>query len=92
MTDDIFRTVRELLQSRDCVLMGNAVNTEGKLYDDSVSNLTAILAMADGCNAMMAGLEAASEYLATSSYFDRAKWLAVRETVDAAIAKAKGEA
>ena len=43
MTDDIFRTVRELLESSDCVLMGNAVNTEGKLYDDSVANLTAIL-------------------------------------------------
>lgn len=43
MTDDIFRTVRELLENSDCVLMGNAVNTEGKLYDDSVANLTAIL-------------------------------------------------
>jgi hypothetical protein len=92
MTNDIFRTVRELLQSNKCVLMGNAVNNEGELYDDSVENLTAILAMADGCNGMMAGLEAASGYLATSSYVDRAKWLAVRETVDAAIAKAKGEA
>ena len=47
MTDDIFRTVRELLESSDCVLMGNAVNTEGKLYEDSVANLTAILAMLD---------------------------------------------
>ena len=45
MADDIFRTVRELLESSDCVLMGNAVNTEGKLYDDSVANLTAILAL-----------------------------------------------
>jgi hypothetical protein len=45
MTDDIFRTVRELLQSNKCVLMGNAVNNEGELYDDSVANLTAILAM-----------------------------------------------
>lgn len=43
MADDIFRTVRELLENSDCVLMGNAVNTEGKLYDDSVANLTAIL-------------------------------------------------
>ena len=42
---DIFRTVRELLQSNKCVLMGNAVNNEGELYDDSVENLTAILAM-----------------------------------------------
>ena len=47
MTDDIFRTVRELLESSDCVLMGNAVNNEGKLYEDSVANLTAILAMQD---------------------------------------------
>ena len=45
MNKDIFRTVRELLESSDCVLMGNAVNTEGRLYDDSVENLTEILAM-----------------------------------------------
>jgi hypothetical protein len=45
MTDDIFRTVRELIQSNKCVLMGNAVNNEGELYADSVENLTAILAM-----------------------------------------------
>lgn len=42
MSKDIFRTVRELLENRDCVLMGNAVNTEGKLYDDSVENLHAL--------------------------------------------------
>lgn len=42
MKNDIFRTVRELLENRDCVLMGNAVNTEGKLYDDSVENLHAL--------------------------------------------------
>ena len=47
MANDILRTVRELLESSDCVLMGNAVNTEGKLYEDSVANLTAILAMLD---------------------------------------------
>lgn len=41
MNKDIFRTVRELLESSDCVLMSNTVNTEGKLYDDSVENLTA---------------------------------------------------
>lgn len=39
MNKDIFRTVRELLENRDCVLMGNAVNTEGQLYEDSVANL-----------------------------------------------------
>lgn len=52
MTDDIFRTVRELLESSDCVLMGNAVNTEGKLYDDSVANLKAILALQERYDAM----------------------------------------
>ena len=54
---DIFRTVRELLENSDCVLMGNAVNTEGKLYDDSVENLTAILAMQDRYSEMLAALE-----------------------------------
>ena len=57
MTDDIFRTVRELLENSDCVLMGNAVNTEGKLYDDSVANLTAILAMQRRYEAMRIALE-----------------------------------
>jgi hypothetical protein len=57
MTDDIFRTVRELLENSDCVLMGNAVNTEGKLYDDSVANLTAILAMQERHNAMRTALQ-----------------------------------
>jgi hypothetical protein len=90
MTNDIFRTVRELLQSNKCVLMGNAVNNEGELYDDSVENLTAILAMADGCNAMLAALTDASAYLSKCSYVDRAKWLAICATVDEAITKAKG--
>jgi len=52
-----FRTVRELLANRDCVLMGNAVNTEGKLYEDSVENLTAILAMQDSYNEMLEALK-----------------------------------
>jgi len=54
---DIFRTVRELLQSNKCVLMGNAVNNEGELYDDSVENLTAILAMQDSHKDLLAALE-----------------------------------
>jgi hypothetical protein len=54
---DIFRTVRELLENSDCVLMGNAVNTEGKLYDDSVENLTAILAMKQDYEAMRTALD-----------------------------------
>ena len=52
-----FRTVRELLVNSDCVLMGNAVNNEGKLYDDSVENLTAILAMQDSYNKMRTALD-----------------------------------
>jgi len=43
MTKDIFRTVRELLESRDCVLTGNAVDPNGVLYPDSITNLTALL-------------------------------------------------
>jgi hypothetical protein len=58
MTNDIFRTVRELIQSNKCVLMGNAVNNEGELYADSVENLTAILALKDSYNEMLAALEA----------------------------------
>lgn len=57
MTEDIFRTVRELLANRDEVLMSNAVNTEGKLYDDSVANLTAILAMQGRYDAMRTALQ-----------------------------------
>jgi hypothetical protein len=57
MADDIFRTVRELLENSDCVLMGNAVNTEGKLYDDSVENLSAILAMQGHHDRMYTALE-----------------------------------
>lgn len=42
MSKSIFRTVRELLVNRDEVLMSNAVDTEGKLYADSVENLHAL--------------------------------------------------
>jgi hypothetical protein len=38
--------------------MGPAVNNEGELYDDSVENLTAILALKDSYNEMLAALEA----------------------------------
>jgi len=57
MTDDVFRTVRELLESSDCVLMGNAVNTEGKLYEDSVANLTKLLEMEKNYARMYIALE-----------------------------------
>ena len=53
-----FRTVRELLVNRDEVLMSNAVDTEGKLYADSVENLTAILAMKQDYDAMRSTLNA----------------------------------
>ena len=53
-----FRTVRELLVNRDEVLMSNAVDTEGKLYADSVENLTAILAMEQDYKAMRTTLNA----------------------------------
>lgn len=42
MSKDIFRTVNELLDSRDYVLSGNAVGIGGQLYDDSVENLHAL--------------------------------------------------
>lgn len=42
MKKDIFRTVKALLNSRDAVAFGNAVNIEGALYDDSVENLHAL--------------------------------------------------
>ncbi len=50
MNNDIFRTIRELLESSNAVTIGNAVHTEGYLYDDSIENLTAILAMQDCYN------------------------------------------
>lgn len=42
MTKDIFRTVTELLDSRDAVARGNAVHSDGYLYPDSVENLNAL--------------------------------------------------
>jgi hypothetical protein len=41
MTTDIFRTINELLDSSDCVLTGNAVCSDGSLYEDSKENLNA---------------------------------------------------
>ena len=57
MANDIFRTVRELLQSKKCVLMGNAVNNEGELYEDSVENLTKLLEMEKNYARMYVALE-----------------------------------
>lgn len=42
MSKNIFRTVTELLASRHDVMWGNAVGSEGQLYDDSVENLHAL--------------------------------------------------
>lgn len=42
MMKDIFRTVSDLLDSRDAVARGNAVHLDGYLYDDSVENLNAL--------------------------------------------------
>jgi hypothetical protein len=92
MTNDIFRTVRELLQSNKCVLMGNAVNNEGELYDDSVENLTAILAMQDRYSEMLAALETALEMLIDSWGDEQiaAGDDQVANVIKDAIAKAKG--
>jgi hypothetical protein len=57
MANDILRTVRELLESSDCVLMGNAVNTEGRLYDDSAENLRRLLVMEKNYARMYIALE-----------------------------------
>jgi hypothetical protein len=85
MTNDIFRTVRELIQSNKCVLMGNAVNTEGELYDDSVENLTAILAMKDNYAEMLAALEDAVAALTDAKYYP-----SELNRLQTAINKAKG--
>ena len=42
MIKDIFRPVRDLLDLRDYVMMSNAVDTEGKLYDDVVERFEAL--------------------------------------------------
>jgi len=42
MAKDIFRTVREILDWPDDVMMSNAIACAGHLYDDSKANLTAI--------------------------------------------------
>jgi hypothetical protein len=86
MTNDIFRTVRELLQSNKCVLMGNAVNNDGKLYDDSVENLTAILAMQDSYSEMLAAL---NEYI-DEFEGDLTQYNPRYQRARAAINKAKG--
>jgi hypothetical protein len=89
-----FRTVRELLVNRDEVLMSNAIDTEGKLYADSVENLTAILAMQDSYNEMLAALEAAYRHFLQHlerDWFDDDDHDAMQKMFDA-ITKAKGAA
>ena len=89
MTNDIFRTVRELIQSNKCVLMGNAVNNEGELYDDSVENLTAILAMKDSYSAMLQALHDVDAYLAPQGD-EEDVYNYVRAIIKGAISKAHG--
>jgi hypothetical protein len=55
---DIFRTVTELLDSRDCVLRGNAVGVDGALYDDSVENLNALRMLEPSLRELVAICEA----------------------------------
>ena len=89
MTNDIFRTVRELIQSNKCVLMGNAVNNEGELYDDSVENLTAILAMKDSYSAMLQALHDVDAYLAPDGD-EEDVYNYIRAIIKGAISKAQG--
>lgn len=58
MRQDIFRTVTELLDSRDCVLKGNAVTASGALYDDSVENLNALRMLEPSLRELVAICEA----------------------------------
>lgn len=90
MTNDIFRTVRELLENRDDVLMGNAVNNDGKLYDDSVENLTAILAMKDRYSEMLAGLEAVLECVHNGNIYEAMNIPEFVREIETIAAKAKG--
>lgn len=83
----MFRTVRELLESNKCVLMGNAVNNEGELYDDSVENLTAILAMQDSYAEMLAALVDIAAASAANCGDSLANAIQAAQT---AITKAKG--
>ena len=39
MDKDIFRTVHDLLDSRNCVMSGGAVDMQGALYENCVDNL-----------------------------------------------------
>ena len=42
MSNDIFRTVKNLLDWPDSVLESNAVHSGGHLYEDSITNLVAL--------------------------------------------------
>jgi hypothetical protein len=71
--------------------MGNAVDTEGKLYDDSVENLTAILAMQDSYNEMLAVLCEMLGAAETDLLDDKSNvWRSAMNDARTAIAKAKG--
>lgn len=42
MRKDIFRTVNDLLDSRNCVMSGGAVDMQGAIYEDCVDDLNAL--------------------------------------------------
>jgi hypothetical protein len=67
--------------------MGNAVNNEGELYDDSVENLTAILAMQDSYAEMLAALVDIAAASAANCGDSLANAIQAAQT---AITKAKG--
>ena len=82
-----FRTVRELLVNRDEVLMSNAVGVDGQLYEDSVENLTAILAMEQSYKDMLQALHDVDAYLAPEGD-EEDVYIYARAIVKRAIAKA----
>lgn len=59
MTKNIFKVVNSLIDSRDAVTFGNAVNTEGELYDDSVENLHALQMLEPSLVGLLADCRAA---------------------------------
>jgi hypothetical protein len=79
------------MQNLDIVRGDNRIamiDCENEALSDSdiLTNARLIAAAPD----LLAALTDASAYIEKCSYIDRAKWLAVRATIDEAIAKAKG--
>lgn len=79
------------MQNLDIVRGGNRIamldcENEALCDDDIIANARLIAAAPD----LLQALHDASAYIGKCSYIDRAKWLAVRATIDDAINKAKG--